>query len=63
MTAETFGAMLRRLREARTMLAPLRPPVWSTPSGERVPGADWLAALAKALGVSMDELWRGPKTP
>jgi DNA-binding XRE family transcriptional regulator len=28
--------------------------------GARVPAADWLAALAKLFGMSMDELWRGP---
>lgn len=62
-----FGLRLARLRMARnlsqTMLAARiasnQRTVAYWEDGERVPGADWLDRLAKALGVSMDDLWRG----
>lgn len=29
--------------------------------GDRVPGADWLAALADLYGIPMDQLWHGER--
>lgn len=32
-------------------------------NGERVPAADWLEALARLYGLTMDQLWTGKDHP
>lgn len=66
---EAFGVRLARLRrEARLFQEDLARLVncsqraislWE--AGSRVPNAHLLASLATALGVSMDQLWRGER--